>query len=314
MKSRRRQRKTVSQEETQGHVAYSRPIYVTAFRLEPRREPLHDSSIQYVQEDQNDQREPLPPAPERCSGRLHQVQSGDTLYNLAADNGLSLETLLAANPQITEPSVLEVGQLVCIPQSPGNIEEIINALLTAERVEIALYARGLTSPALQGLPPEQFAYFQAGLSHEFAHANYLESIGASVPYTEFYYPPGTFEDRNVFLNTLLMIETAGVAAYIQTAIEFGRMGRFDLARVAQRTMGVEAEHRALIRSVLNLVPANNLCFERGPDQPIGTILAALPNFLQPNQFSGDSVGPVSLPTPETVEGLVGSAGCPDPIP
>lgn len=192
--------------------------------------------------------------------------------------------------------------------------EIFNTLLTAERIEVALYSHGLDSPALQGLPPEQFAYFQAALSHEAAHAKALMDLGASVPYTEFYYPPGTFEHRDVFLHTILMIETAGVAAYTQASIEFARMGRFDLARLADRIMGVEAEHRTLIRSVLNLIPANNLCFENAPDQPVTVILKSLPNFLQPNQFDGASEGPVQLPSAETIKERVGSNGCPNPVP
>lgn len=195
-----------------------------------------------------------------------------------------------------------------------SLNEIINTLLTAERLEVAMYAQGLMSPALEGLEPEERAYFEAGLSHEAAHVNYLESIGATSPFTEFFFPPGAFEDRNIFVSTLLMIETAGVAAYIQASDEFARMGRFDLARIADRIMGVEAEHRTLLRDVLGLIPANNLCFENAPNQPVTVILAALPNFLQPNQFDGSSVGPISLPSDETIAELVGPNGCPNPTP
>lgn len=199
----------------------------------------------------------------------------------------------------------------------GRVEtmtEILNALLTAEKVESALYARGLQSPALQGLPPDQFAYFQAGLSHELAHINVLTELGADVPYEEFFFPPGAFEDLSIYVNTLLTLETAGVSAYIQASYEFARMGRLDLSRLMDQIMGVEAEHRALLRDVLELVPAANLCFERAPNEPVTQILAALPAFLRPNQFDGSSVGPVSIPSPEQAAELIGPNGCPNPTP
>lgn len=225
-----------------------------------------------------------------------------------------MEAILAANPQLVDPDILIPGQLLCIPEPAGSALEILNALLTAEKVESALYARGLVSPALQGLPEEQFAYFQAGLSHELAHIDVLQGLGASVPYREFFYPPGTFEDRSIFVNTLLALETAGVSAYIQASAEFARMGRFDLSRLMDQIMGVEAEHRALLREVLDLIPAADLCFERAPNQPVTEILSALPQFLQPGQFEGGSVGPVPLPTPQEAEELIGPYGCLNPRP
>ncbi len=262
-----------------------------------------------------DETQPVPPPPPaRCSGSLYQVKAGDTLFRLSMAHGVSLDAIVAANPQISDPDSLVPGQIVCIPERLEDVMVILNTLLTAEKVETAMYAQGLRSPALQGLPPEQFAYFEAGLSHEAAHVEVLTDLGASVPYNEFFYPPGTFEDQSIFVNTLLTLETAGVSAYIQASDELARMGRFDLARLADQIMGVEAEHRALLREVLDLVPADNLCFERAPNQPVTEILAALPAFLSPNQFEGASEGPIALPTPEEVAELVGANGCPNPRP
>lgn len=256
----------------------------------------------------------IPPPPKSCSGRLHQVREGETVFRLSMQYGVSMEAILAANPQITDPDTLIVGQVVCIPGQDESMLEILNALLTAEKVETALYARGLESPALADLPPEQFAYFQAGLSHEIAHIDVLTDLGASIPFDEFFYPPGTFEDLTIYVNTLLTLETAGVSAYIQASDEFARMGRFDLSRLMDQIMGVEAEHRALLREVLDLIPAANLCFERAPNLPVTEILAALPSFLQPNQFDGASEGPIPLPTREQAERLIGPNGCPNPRP
>ena len=45
----------------------------------------------------------------------HTIQSGDTLSRIAAQNGISLSDLLAANPQITNPDHISPGQVIFIP-------------------------------------------------------------------------------------------------------------------------------------------------------------------------------------------------------
>ena len=44
------------------------------------------------------------------------VQSGDTMFTIAQRFGVSLQALLAANPQIPDPSRLTPGQTVCVPE------------------------------------------------------------------------------------------------------------------------------------------------------------------------------------------------------
>lgn len=43
------------------------------------------------------------------------VVSGDSLAAIAAAHGLSLSHLLAANPQITNPDLIQAGQTITIP-------------------------------------------------------------------------------------------------------------------------------------------------------------------------------------------------------
>jgi LysM repeat protein len=45
----------------------------------------------------------------------HTVQLGDTLSGIAAQSGTSLSRVEAANPQITNPAVITVGELVNVP-------------------------------------------------------------------------------------------------------------------------------------------------------------------------------------------------------
>ncbi len=151
------------------------------------------------------------------------------------------------------------------------------------------------------------AYLQGALLEEVQHAQLLRTllglsssgsgdVGAGVPAT-FYYPSGTFDTLTNFLPILLALETAFVGAYMTAVEEFASMAagyngysatqanpamsgsnysQADLilyAKVAASILGVEAEHRALIRAIpsvtiasptfagTNLIPANNVNYE-----------------------------------------------------
>ncbi len=58
---------------------------------------------------------PVPPAcPE---GQLHTVARGETLFILAQRFGTTVDAIRAANPQLTNPNVLVIGQVICIPKA-----------------------------------------------------------------------------------------------------------------------------------------------------------------------------------------------------
>ncbi len=151
------------------------------------------------------------------------------------------------------------------------------------------------------------AYLQGALLQEVSHAQTLRSLlglptsgsgdaAAGVPQT-FYFPTGTFSSLQGFLPVLLALETAFIGAYMTAVEEFASMAagfngfsttqanpaqsgsnltQADLvlyAKVASSILGVEAEHRALVRGIpsvtlaapnyagLNLIPANNVNYE-----------------------------------------------------
>ena len=155
------------------------------------------------------------------------------------------------------------------------------------------------------------AYLQAALLEEVQHAQLLRTllglsptgsgdVGAGVPAT-FYYPTGTFDTLANFVPVLLALETAFVGAYMTAVEEFASMAagyngfsstqanpamsgsnytQADLilyAKVAASILGVEAEHRALIRAIpsvtiasptigtTNVLPANNVNYESQAD-------------------------------------------------
>src|SRR3990167_8020431 len=50
-----------------------------------------------------------------ATGAAYVVKTGDTLSNIAAQNGLTIEQITAANPKITNPNLIYAGQSVNIP-------------------------------------------------------------------------------------------------------------------------------------------------------------------------------------------------------
>lgn len=57
----------------------------------------------------------VPPPPSECSGQLYTVKAGDTLSRIAGEIGVSLQELIRANPQITNPNLIYIGQRICMP-------------------------------------------------------------------------------------------------------------------------------------------------------------------------------------------------------
>lgn len=57
------------------------------------------------------------PTPTPTPGFDYIVQAGDTLFLIAARFGVTLQALLAANPQITDPNVIVPGQRIRVPSA-----------------------------------------------------------------------------------------------------------------------------------------------------------------------------------------------------
>jgi LysM repeat protein len=60
---------------------------------------------------------PQPDVPPCPGGTLYVIRPGDTLYAIARRNNISLDRLLAANPQIEDPDNIAVGATICIPRA-----------------------------------------------------------------------------------------------------------------------------------------------------------------------------------------------------
>ena len=57
----------------------------------------------------------VPPPPKVCKGFIYTVEPGDTLFLIARRFGVSLDSLIRANPQIKDPALIFPGQKICVP-------------------------------------------------------------------------------------------------------------------------------------------------------------------------------------------------------
>ena len=54
-------------------------------------------------------------APQEPARRVHVVQPGDTMWDIARSYGVELNVLIAANPGIRDPRLIRPGQEIVIP-------------------------------------------------------------------------------------------------------------------------------------------------------------------------------------------------------
>jgi len=57
----------------------------------------------------------VPRPPQKCDGQFYTVVASNTLFNIAQRFGVTVQQIIAANPQIEKPDIIFVGQVICIP-------------------------------------------------------------------------------------------------------------------------------------------------------------------------------------------------------
>lgn len=96
------------------------------FHIDPKGKPAcpapnqganfpFDRFIADIRAWQGNQSTPVTPSPDIPTTGTYTVVQGDTLTAIANRNGISLKELIAANPQISNPDLIKVGQGVNIP-------------------------------------------------------------------------------------------------------------------------------------------------------------------------------------------------------
>jgi hypothetical protein len=198
-----------------------------------------------------------------------------------------------------------------------SVGDLLNTTLTAERLTLTCYYTALVTPVLlkqiAGSPAGpagmagNVACLQAALHQEQNHAMILELLGARSPYRTFYLPAmalatlGYTSQAGTFLWMLDHLETACIAAYMQRIERYMTLQHPDLAWLAARILGVEAEHRALYRVIAQDYPANNVTLEVAQFTCASDIQRVLDPYLTGKRLPGRAHRVVALPTQAQIE-------------
>ena len=155
-----------------------------------------------------------------------------------------------------------------------------SAAVGAERIAVAFYSDALGLSSAFGVPADlakgrllnaaHREYFEAARNQESSHLATLESLGLTFPFSTFTFPPDTFESAPAMLAMGEQLENVFIGAYLG-AIKAGAstsdsLGVF-VAEAAAQIMGVECEHRVLIRDIAGEDPPNNRFYEGDVGSP-----------------------------------------------
>jgi len=163
--------------------------------------------------------------------------------------------------------------LVTAAPGPQQDQAILNFALLLEYLEAEFYTQAEASGALDG---EAAEFARVVGEHERAHVEFLEgALGdAANPKPTFDFK-GTTEDQQMFLQTAIVLEDTGVAAYNGQG---ARLTKETLVAAAS-VVSVEARHAAWVRDIVGEIPAPNVV---DPLQSMEEITAAVTDtgFIQ----------------------------------
>jgi hypothetical protein len=158
--------------------------------------------------------------------------------------------------------------------SDADVGAFGNAAVGAERIAVAFYANAIgdTSPfSAPGDPAKRTLlnnshreYFEAAGNQEASHLVVLESLGLTFPYSRFAFPAGTFSSATAMLAMGEQLENVFIGAYLG-AVKTGAAAASSLgifvAEAAAQILGIECEHRVLIRDIAGEDPPNDRFYE-----------------------------------------------------
>jgi hypothetical protein len=146
------------------------------------------------------------------------------------------------------------------PDSPATI---LSIAATAEQLAITFYTQGIKNAEKLQISGQNLNYLTAAVEEEQYHLNLLVRAGGKPVANTFSFPfgPATFENQHRFIKTLDQLETAFESAYLAAIRDFAYLNLPDYAVLAGQIATIEAEHRALGRSIDASIPtANNWAF------------------------------------------------------
>jgi len=155
-----------------------------------------------------------------------------------------------------------------------------NAAVGAERIAVAFYSNALGQPSPFGVAADlakgtllnsaHREYFKAALNQEASHLATLLNLKLSFTASTFAFPAGTFESAPAMLAMGELLENVFIGAYlgaIKVAASVADSLGVLVAEAAAQIMGVECEHRVLIRDIAGEDPPNNRFYEGDVGSP-----------------------------------------------
>lgn len=100
---------------------------------------------------------PTPVGPPQCTnGFIYTVAAGDTLYRIAQRYGITLDMLIRANPQISNPDMINVGQRICVPfpMPPATCSGRYYTIRSGDTLTTIAQANGITVSAILAANPQ----------------------------------------------------------------------------------------------------------------------------------------------------------------
>lgn len=194
-----------------------------------------------------------------------------------------------------------------------SIVSILSIAATAEQLAVTFYTNGIANAGKLGISGANLDYLIAALVEEQIHLDFLVSAGGKPLTGTFSFPKAgeTFEDQNTFIATLQQLEEAFIAAYLAAVSEFAQYGQPRLSQIAAQIMGVEAEHRALGRSISSNLPfANNFAFEPALVESVGDAAEYLAanGYLSPKSGNSYAYHSVSTTSSHVIQRTPYAAG------
>jgi ferritin-like protein len=179
-----------------------------------------------------------------------------------------------------------VGRLQSVfASTDADVVDFGNAAVGAERIGIAFYSNALGTPTAFGVTSDQAkgtllnsahrVYFNAARNQETSHLGTLQHLGLSFQFSVFSFPAGTFDSASNMLAFGEQLEDIFIGAYLgaikAAAGDFDSLGTF-VAEAAAQIVGIECEHRVLIRDIAGLNPPNDRFYEGDVGSPPSGVL------------------------------------------
>jgi len=142
------------------------------------------------------------------------------------------------------------------------LQQVFDIAVTAEQLAVTTYTNAILNAGVLGITGDNLVYLQAALIEEQIHELFFEAAGGKALTSTFSYPSGamTFSDLPTFIATQQQLEGVFDSAFLVLVRQLGEIGQYRLAQIMAQIATIEAEHRALGRSIGNLSPADNWAF------------------------------------------------------